>query len=177
MDLTNFSATQLLDQLKSGDLSAVDCTEFFLNRIQANRSLNAFVDVGENGSGSLAKSAVLARSFAAGVDAGDLKGPLAGLPIAIKDGICSAGVETTASSRMLERFIPSYDATCVAQLKRCRSNQRWQNQHGRVRDGQLDRKLVLRSIAQSLQHSARARRFQRRISHGSCCRFGTDRTR
>ena len=116
MDLTNFSATQLLDQLKSGDLSAVDCTEFFLNRIDKQRSLNAFVDVGENGSSSLAKSAELARSRAAAIDAGDIKGPLAGLPIAIKDGICAAGVETTASSRMLEKFVPSYDATCVAQL-------------------------------------------------------------
>jgi len=116
MDLTNLSATQLLDQLKSGDLSAVDCTEFFLNRIDANRSLNAFVDVGENGSSSLAKSAELARARAAAVDAGDLKGPLAGLPVAIKDGICAAGVATTASSRMLERFVPSYDATCVTQL-------------------------------------------------------------
>ena len=116
MDLTNLSATQLLDQLKSGDLSAVDCTEFFLNRIDANRSLNAFVDVGENGSSSLAKSAELARARAAAVDAGDLKGPLAGLPVAIKDGICAAGVATTASSRMLEHFVPSYDATCVTQL-------------------------------------------------------------
>ena len=116
MDLTKLSATQLLDQLKSGDLSAADCTEFFLLRIEANQSLNAFVDVGENGSGSLAKSAALARTRAAAIDAGDIKGPLAGLPIAIKDGICAAGVETTASSRMLERFVPSYDATCVAQL-------------------------------------------------------------
>ena len=116
MDLTKLSATQLLDQLKSGDLSAVDCSEFFLKRIEAHQSLNAFVDVGENGSGSLAKSAALARTRAAAVDAGEIKGPLAGLPIAIKDGICAAGVETTASSRMLERFIPSYDATCVAQL-------------------------------------------------------------
>ena len=78
MDLTNLSATQLLEQLKSGDLSAVDCTEFFLNRIQANRSLNAFVDVGvsvgENGSGSLAKSAAQARSRAAAIDAGELAG-------------------------------------------------------------------------------------------------------
>jgi len=69
MDLTKLSATQLLDQLKSGDLSAADCTEFFLRRIEANQSLNAFVDVGENGSGSLAKSAALARTRAAAIDA------------------------------------------------------------------------------------------------------------
>ena len=80
MDLTKLSATQLLGQLKSGDLSAVDCTEFFLKRIEAHHSLNAFVDVGENGSGSLAKSAALARSRATAVDAGEIKGPLAGLP-------------------------------------------------------------------------------------------------
>ena len=116
MDLTKLSATQLLDQLKSGDLSAVDCSEFFLKRIEAHQSLNAFVDVGENGSGSLSKSAALARTRAAAIDVGDLKGPLAGLPIAIKDGICAAGVETTASSRMLECFVPSYDANCFAHL-------------------------------------------------------------
>jgi aspartyl-tRNA(Asn)/glutamyl-tRNA(Gln) amidotransferase subunit A len=116
MDLSNQTATELVEKLASGDLSAAECTEFFLKRIQSHRSLNAFVDIeSENGS-SLAKTAELAHERAATIDAKETKGPLAGLPIAIKDGICTSGIHTTASSKMLERFVPSFDATCVAQL-------------------------------------------------------------
>lgn len=116
MDLSNHTATELVQQLSAGDLTATDCTEFYLKRIAANRSLNAFVDIEHAGDSSLSKTAEIARQRAAAMDAKQIEGPLAGLPIAIKDGICTAGIHTTASSKMLENFVPSFDATCVAQL-------------------------------------------------------------
>jgi aspartyl-tRNA(Asn)/glutamyl-tRNA(Gln) amidotransferase subunit A len=128
MDLSNLTATELVQQLSSGDLTATDCTDFYLKRIAASRSLNAFVDIAGDaknggdaditgdGESSLAKTAKMARQRAAAIDSKQVTGPLAGLPIAIKDGICTSGIHTTASSRMLKNFVPSFDATCVAQL-------------------------------------------------------------
>lgn len=116
MDLSNHTATELVKQLSAGELKAADCTEFYLNKIEANRSLNAFVDIETDGESSLSKTADSARARAATIDANPTHWPLAGLPVAIKDGICTAGIHTTASSKMLENFVPSFDATCVSQL-------------------------------------------------------------
>ena len=58
-----------------------------------------------------------ARAAADAVDASSAKGPLAGVPIAIKDNMCTRGVPTTCSSRILEGWKPPYDATVIARLR------------------------------------------------------------
>lgn len=58
-----------------------------------------------------------AQAIDAKVAAGEAVGPLAGVPVAIKDNICTAGVETTAGSHILRGYVPSYDATAVARLR------------------------------------------------------------
>ncbi|MGI0134027.1 MAG: amidase family protein, partial [Candidatus Micrarchaeaceae archaeon] len=45
------------------------------------------------------------------------KGPLAGLPVSVKDSICTEGIQTTAGSKILEGYVPPFDATCVARIK------------------------------------------------------------
>ena len=112
MDLSSLSAYQLLELLNQQELKSIDLVEHYLQQIEIrNPNLNAFITVaGES-----------AKEQAAKIDRqrnnGDAVGPLAGLPIAIKDAICTEGIRTTAGSPMLETFVPFYDATAVKRLK------------------------------------------------------------
>ena len=111
MDLSSFNACQLLDALESQQLSAEDCVRFFLKQIaNQNATLNAFYTVVEESAMASAKSVDQRRKKGLPV------GPLAGLPIAVKDGICTHNVRTTAGSPMLENYVPFYNATVVERL-------------------------------------------------------------
>ena len=101
---------QIRDAVQSGARSAVDvCTEVLAHIEAHNGTLNAF--------NTVTREQALAQ--AAAVDANRSKAslPLAGVPVALKDNLCTQGVRTTASSRILEHFVPPYDATAVAKLK------------------------------------------------------------
>jgi aspartyl-tRNA(Asn)/glutamyl-tRNA(Gln) amidotransferase subunit A len=98
------------DAVRSGSRSAVDICAESLARIDAqNGALNAFNTVTRE----------QALSHAAAIDAHPHRTmlPLAGVPVALKDNLCTRGVRTTASSRILEHFVPPYDATVVARLE------------------------------------------------------------
>ena len=106
-----WSATGLRAAFVRGDVSATETCDTALGRISAcNPSLNAFLSVNSDG----------ARRRAADLDrASDRSacGSLAGVPIAIKDNICTAGLATTAGSRMLQGYRPPYSATVVLRLE------------------------------------------------------------
>lgn len=102
------TAREIRDAVSAGTVSAVEICRQALGRIEAtNASLKAFLTV--------AGDRALDRAKA--VDRGKRSAPLAGVPIALKDNICTRGMTTTAASRMLERFVPPYDATVVRKLE------------------------------------------------------------
>jgi len=104
------TVSELRDGIRSGALSASDTCRLALDRIEtADGSLNAFNTVSADR--ALARAADIDRRRGEFASA-----PLAGVPIALKDNICTRGIRTTASSRILETFVPPYDATVVERL-------------------------------------------------------------
>ena len=105
------TACELLQAQSDGTLSAVRIVRACLDRIEAvDAKVKAFLSV--RGEAALER----AESIDKRRNAGEPLGPLAGLPVAIKDNICTLGWETTCASRILERFKPPYDATVVEKL-------------------------------------------------------------
>jgi aspartyl-tRNA(Asn)/glutamyl-tRNA(Gln) amidotransferase subunit A len=103
---------QWIAALKTGDLSARDAVALALSRITAcEPGIDAFLSLQE--ASAYARAAALDDKRATGED----PGPLAGLPIAVKDVICQKHVECTCASRILKQYFPPYDATVVERLQ------------------------------------------------------------
>lgn len=110
--LTQLSATELLADLSAGRVSSVEVTQAFVDQIEAHdQKVGAFLRF--DGSLALEQAQRIDRRRAAG----EQLGKLAGLPVAVKDLLCSRGEKTTCASRILENFVAPYDATAVAKLK------------------------------------------------------------
>ena len=111
-DVIDRTARELRDDIASGRLSAAEVCRAALDRIDAvNPALNAFNHIAHDR--ALARATEIDSQRAAGA----ALGPLAGVPIALKDNICVKGMRTTASSRILDTFVPPYDATVVQRLE------------------------------------------------------------
>ncbi|MER2635346.1 MAG: Asp-tRNA(Asn)/Glu-tRNA(Gln) amidotransferase subunit GatA [Rhizobiaceae bacterium] len=110
-DLTRLGIAHARDGLAAGDLSSVELTRAHLAAIERARGLNAFIT----------ETPDLALARAAEADArrakGEPAGPLDGIPIAVKDLFCTAGVRTTAASHILDGFVPTYESTVTAKLR------------------------------------------------------------
>ncbi len=101
------------EQLQRGEVSARELTDHHLARIEAvDPSVHAFLEV------TSARARADADRIDAARAAGDPLPPLAGVPLAIKDNLCTKGVRTTCSSRMLEGFVPPYESTVTDRLWR-----------------------------------------------------------
>lgn len=112
MPLTDRSAADLAAALAAGEVTSVACTEAFLKQIEcANPTINAFLSVDRDG--ALAQAAAIDADRAAGKPLG----PLAGLPVAVKDVLCTTDQPTTCASKMLAGYRPPYDADVVRRLR------------------------------------------------------------
>ncbi|MBS0558749.1 MAG: Asp-tRNA(Asn)/Glu-tRNA(Gln) amidotransferase subunit GatA [Proteobacteria bacterium] len=112
MMLTDLTLAEARDALRAGDVTARNLAEAHLAAIEAlNPRLNAYVTV--TADQALRQAAAADAALAEGK-----AGPLAGIPLAIKDLFCTEGVRTTAGSRILEPFVPPYESTVSANLLR-----------------------------------------------------------
>ena len=112
MSLMSLTAVELGKKIKSKEVTVEQATRAALDAIKAREEqINGFVTVDEEG--ALKRAA----EVQAKIDAGELTGPLAGVPVAIKDNMCTKGLKTTCSSKILYNFIPTYSATAVTNLE------------------------------------------------------------
>jgi aspartyl-tRNA(Asn)/glutamyl-tRNA(Gln) amidotransferase subunit A len=112
VNLMGMTAVELGKAIKDGQVSVVEATQACLDSIEAcEKDYNSFVTVDREG--ALAQAEEVQKK----IDAGELSGPLAGVPIAIKDNMCQEGVQTSCSSKILSNFVPTYTAEAVVKLK------------------------------------------------------------
>ncbi|MBK7961462.1 MAG: Asp-tRNA(Asn)/Glu-tRNA(Gln) amidotransferase subunit GatA [Bdellovibrionales bacterium] len=111
MDLLTASFSEISAAVREKKVSAVEVTKFFLNRVnRLDQHLNSFISRDET-------AVKQAESIDQRILRGDSVGALAGIPFGIKDMICTKGLRTTAASKILENFVPPYDATLVERLR------------------------------------------------------------
>lgn len=111
MDIMQMTAVELGQKIKAGELTAVEATKTCLDRIEAyDKTFNCFVTVDREG------ALTQAEEIQKKIDAGELSGPLAGVPIAIKDNMCKKGMLTTCSSKILSNFVPTFTSDAVLKL-------------------------------------------------------------
>lgn len=112
MQLFQLTIHELQSLLKKGEVTSVEVTESFLNRIKTvDEKINSYISV--TGELALKQADEADKRFKNGKDLP----PLLGIPLAIKDLICVEGVKTTCGSKILQNFIPSYSATVIARLQ------------------------------------------------------------
>ena len=113
MDILSLTAVELAAAIKAGEVSAVDAMKAVLDRIdQTEKEINAYVTIDKE---TALKKAEEAQKK---IEAGELTGPLAGVPVAIKDNMCTEGMLTTCSSKILGNFIPTFSAEAVINLEK-----------------------------------------------------------
>ena len=112
MSILKRSAADLGRAMAAGELTSEEITRAFLEQIEAlNPTLNVFLSV--DAESALAQ----ARAIDARRAAGEALGPLAGVPIGVKDNFCTTDFPTTCGSKMLDGWVPPYDSTVVTRLR------------------------------------------------------------
>ncbi len=112
MRITDMTAVSLAAAIREGKTTAVEATRAMLDRIEEeDKQLNCYVTVDKEG--ALRQAARVQEK----IEKGELSGPLAGVPMAVKDNLCTEGILTTCASRILHNFVPTYTAEAVLRLQ------------------------------------------------------------
>ena len=113
MSLMSLTAVELGKKIKKKEVTVREAVQAALDAITAREeAVNSFVTV--DAEGALAQADEVQKK----IDAGELTGPLAGVPVAIKDNMCTEGLKTTCSSKILYNFIPTYSSEAVLNLQK-----------------------------------------------------------
>lgn len=113
MELLSLSATELGRWIREGRTTAVEAMQAVLDRIeQKEQDFNCYITVDRD------RALKKAEEVQQKIRRGELSGPLAGVPMAVKDNLCTEGTLTTCGSRILENFIPTYSAEAVSALEK-----------------------------------------------------------
>ena len=113
MSILDLTALELGKKIKAGEITSPQATEAVIKQIKAvEEQVHSYVTLDEEGAMKRAKE------VQAQIEAGTLTGPLAGVPAAIKDNMCTKGMRTTCSSKILENFVPAYTAEAVLNLEK-----------------------------------------------------------
>ena len=114
MGLMDYTAVELGKKIKAGEVSVLEAANAAMDAIDAlEDKFNCYVTVQERAAVQ-AKAEELQKK----IDDGTLTGPLAGVPVAVKDNMCTKGTRTTCSSKILENFEPAYTAEAVLNLEK-----------------------------------------------------------
>lgn len=113
MDLINLSATELKRKILNKEICSKEVVECYLNRIEeVEDKIDAFITLNKE------EALKAAEEVDRKIQNGEEVGMLAGIPIAIKDNISTKGLKTTCGSKMLENYIPPYDATVIENIRK-----------------------------------------------------------
>ena len=113
MNILDYTAVELAEKIKQKEISVVEAVTAVLEQIDKTEAeYNCYVTIDKEG--ALKKAEEVQKK----IDAGELTGALAGVPVAIKDNMCTEGILTTCSSKILSNFVPTYTAEAVLNLER-----------------------------------------------------------
>ena len=114
MSLMSMTALELAGKIRAGEVSVTEAAKAALSQINLKeKDINSFITV-------LSEEQIMAQAkqVEEGIKSGIYMGPLAGVPVAVKDNICTEGILTTCGSKILHNFVPSYSSEAVLNLKK-----------------------------------------------------------
>lgn len=113
MDIMSLTAVELGKKIKAKEISVTEATQAYLDQIEkVEADVHSYVTIDKEG--ALKRAGEVQKL----IDDGTLLGPLAGVPVAIKDNMCTKGTRTTCSSKILENFVPTFTSEAVLNLEK-----------------------------------------------------------
>ena len=113
MDIMSLTAVELGKKIKAKEISVKEATQAYLDQIEkVEADVHSYVTIDKEG--ALKRAEEVQKQ----IDDGTLQSPLAGVPVAIKDNMCTKGTRTTCSSKILENFVPTFTSEAVLNLEK-----------------------------------------------------------